>query len=122
MKKRRVLVVDDEPSVAKTVKVILSAEGYTVSTALSGKECLKKLEKEEYDLIILDVMMPEMNGWQVFDEIKKKHKGQKVIYLTVIRYADTMIDQFITEGISGIINKPFDRQELIDKVEEVLGS
>lgn len=120
MKPKKIMIVDDEPAIAQTVKFILAAEGYDVSTALSGDECLEKLKKEPTDLVLLDVMMPKMTGWQVFEEIRKKHKDVQVAYLTVIRYSETVKDRMFKDGLADLINKPFDNDDLINRVEKIL--
>jgi len=116
---KRILVVDDELSVAKTVKFILDAEGFETQIVFSGEESLKKLEKEKFDLVLLDIMMPKMNGWQVFEEIQKRHPKQAVAFLTVIKYSDAVREKLEKEGLAGYINKPFDNDDLISRVKSI---
>ena len=68
----RILVVDDEEALLELVSAILEGEGYEVLTAASGSKALEALEQNEFDLVLLDVMMPEMDGWGVVREMKKR--------------------------------------------------
>jgi DNA-binding response OmpR family regulator len=69
---RRLLVVDDEPSIVKGLKFSLEQDGYLVDSAFDGKEALEKLEITKYDLVILDVMLPEVDGLEVLRRIREK--------------------------------------------------
>lgn len=118
-KPKKILIVDDEPSLAKTVKIILDAEGFETSTVFSGEDCLKKIEEETFDLILLDIMMPRINGWQVFEEIRKKHPELKVAFLTVIKYSNAVKEKLEKEGLAGHITKPFENEELVARVKAI---
>ena len=67
---KKIMVVDDEPDTVDLIKLVLETEGFEVITAFSGKECLDKVTLEEPDAILLDIMMPEMDGWEVFRKIR----------------------------------------------------
>ena len=114
-----VLIVDDEPSVAKTVKIILDAEGFDTEIAFSGDECLKLMEGKSYSVVLLDIMMPKMNGWQVFEEIQKRSPSQKVAFLTVIKYSNAVVGKLEKEGLAGYINKPFENEDLVNRVKAI---
>ncbi|MFC2162738.1 response regulator transcription factor [Candidatus Altiarchaeota archaeon] len=118
-KKKKILIVDDEPSIAKTVKFILDADGFQSETVFCGDDCLEKINESEYDLVLLDIMMPKMNGWQVFEEIKKVKPGQKVAFLTVIKYSDTVRAKLEREGLSACISKPFENEDLVKRVSAI---
>ena len=117
METKTVLIVDDEPTVAKTVEFLLNAEGFKSEVVFSGEQCLKKLGAGNYDVVLLDIMMPKMNGWQVFEEIKKSHPEQKVAFLTVIKYSEAMKEKLTKDGLSGFITKPFDNDDLVNRVK-----
>lgn len=119
MEPKSVMVVDDEPTVAKTVEFLLKAEGFKTEVVFSGDDCLKKLESGSFDVVLLDIMMPKMNGWQVFEEIKKRHPEQKVAFLTVIKYSDAMREKLAKDGLAGFITKPFDNEDLINRVRHI---
>lgn len=118
----RIMVVDDNPKIRRVVRVILEKEGYNVEEIESGKECLRRLKKEKPDLILLDVMMPEEDGWEVCKKIKsdEKHKDIPVAMLTV-RASEEDMNKSIEHGADAHINKPFDVEDLLDRVESLLG-
>lgn len=116
---KTVLIVDDEPTVAKTVEFLLKAEGFKVDVVFSGEDCLKKLGSMEYDVVLLDIMMPKMNGWQVFEEIKKTHPEQKVAFLTVIKYSEAIREKLNKDGLAGFITKPFENDDLVNRVKHI---
>ena len=78
---KRILVVDDEPSIIKGLVFSLSQEGYAIDAAYDGEEALEKFQNNEYDLVILDVMLPKMNGLEVLQRIREG-SGIPVIMLT----------------------------------------
>ncbi len=82
----KILVVDDEIDIADTLKILLERRGYEVVTANSGREALEKVKKERPDVILLDVMMPDMSGWDVCKKIKEdaSTKDIPVIMLTIL--------------------------------------
>ncbi|MCX6695761.1 MAG: response regulator [Candidatus Altiarchaeota archaeon] len=116
---KKILIVDDEPSVAKTVKFILDAEGFETQIVFSGEDCLKKIAGEAFDLVLLDIMMPKMTGWQVFEEIKKRHPKLNVAFLTVIKYSDAVKEKLEKDGLKGYITKPFENEELVNRVKSI---
>jgi DNA-binding response OmpR family regulator len=116
---KSVLIVDDEPSIAKTVKFILEADGFKADTVFCGEDCLKKIAEEDFDLILLDIMMPKMNGWQVFEEIKKARPELKVAFLTVIRYSNAVKEKLEKEGLAACITKPFENEDLVQRVRHI---
>lgn len=107
----KIMIVDDEPGVIGMAKLALQNEGFEVIEASSGKECLKKLKEEKPDLILLDAMMPEIDGWKVCKLIKENEKTRSipVVMFTVLSgdkhklasfdaaYADWHIDKFSTK-------------------------
>jgi two-component system response regulator VicR len=80
---KKIMVVDDEPDTVDLVKLVLEIEGFEVMTAYSGKECLGKLKEEKPDGVLLDIMMPGMDGWEVFKKIRERYKDLPVAMLTV---------------------------------------
>lgn len=120
---KKIMVVDDEPDTVSLVKLILEKAGYTVSTALDGRECLKKLSKDRPDLVLLDIMMPGMTGWDVLSEIRKKKQFNKVkvIFLSVKQKEEYEKHGELSKLYSSYIMKPFERKELIQKIQEKIG-
>ena len=113
------MVVDDEPDTVDLIKLVLEKEDFEIISAYSGKECLEKLKIERPSLILLDIRMPEMDGWEVFHELKKEYKDIPVAILTVSdRDIDKMLGLHVLKA-DDYITKPFGRQELIDRIRRI---
>ncbi len=115
--KKKILVVDDELQGVEKLTTRLEAHGYKVVAAFDGKEALEKVAKEKPDLIILDILMPKMDGYTFVKEMKKLREKPPVI---VVSARSEMADLFELEGVTNYLVKPFDSEELIKKIEENL--
>ena len=116
----KVMVVDDEPDTVDLIRLVLKTEGFEVISAYSGKECLEKLKIEKPDLILLDIMMPVMDGWEVFHRIKEEYEDIPVAILTIQdRDIDKMLGLHVLKA-DDYITKPFGRKELIDRVKKII--
>jgi len=120
--KKRILHVDDERDVLEVVKTILENEGYEVVSVSSGDRALKEVDVNNYDLLLLDIMMPDMSGWDLFSRISKINPKYKVIFLTVLEISDERLDKLKQHGIMDYITKPFERDELVSRVKKVIAS
>jgi DNA-binding response OmpR family regulator len=117
----KILVVDDEPDTVDLIDTMLKMEGYETVKAYSGKECLSIVDKESPDLIMLDLMMPDMSGFDVCEEIMKMKKANlKIIIVSVIEASVERKGKMKDMGISDYITKPFTKNELMGKVKSVL--
>ena len=121
-KKIRILHVDDEEDTLTVVKTILEKEGYEVVSVNAGVEALKRVELNGFSLLILDIMMPDMSGWDLFTRIGKIKPNYKVIFLSVLEVPDLKLKEFMDSGIKDYIRKPFDRDDLVARVKAVLNS
>ncbi len=119
MAKGKILVVDDELVVCKSVQRILSPEGYEVETALSGQEALERLGQESFDLVITDLKMPGMDGMELLSKIKEKDPEMIIIMITGYSTVQTAV-QAMKMGALDYIPKPFTPEELIVVVEKAL--
>lgn len=117
----KIMEVDNEPDTVELVKEILERAGHEVVTAYGGRECLAKLEKERVDLVLLDIMMPDLSGWDVYQRIRKMNKKQKVAFLSVVEVSKERKEALKKEGLSDYIMKPFTEEELIERVKAILG-
>ena len=117
---KKILVVDDDPDIVDLTKTILEIDGFTVITASGGGECLQLLENQEVDLVLLDIMMPEISGWDVAAKMKENPKWDKIPIVFLTAKGDTM-----SIGIGGMasedyIVKPFDKDALIYRIKKIL--
>ena len=111
MPKGRILVVDDEESMGKFMQIMLQKEGYEVTPALSGSEALKIIKQKEYDLVIADLMMPEMNGLKLLSAVKQYDAQIDFIVMTAFASVDTAIDA-MKKGALDYVTKPFKVDEI----------
>ncbi len=119
---KKIMVVDDEPDTVDLVKLVLETEGFEVIPAYSGRECLEKLEKEKPDAILLDIMMPAMDGWEVFKIIREKYKELPVAMLTIRNQdIDKMLGLHVLKA-DDYITKPFGRKDLVERVKKMVES
>ncbi len=116
------MVVDDNPDIITIVKTILEGKGYNVASAYSGKELLAHLENQKPDLIVLDIMMPEMDGLEVLTKLKETSETASipVILLTAkVQYEDVLGGYKL--GADYYITKPFTSTQLINGINLLLG-
>lgn len=113
-----ILVVDDDPNIRELVGVFLRREGFRISEAADGRVALARLEDVRTDLVILDVMMPLMDGWELLPEIRAAY-DIPVLMLTVSGEAAQKVRGFQL-GADDYLVKPFDPQELVERVKALL--
>ncbi len=118
---KKILVIDDEALLQMGVVIRLKAAGFEVLTASDGMEGLEMARKEEPDLILLDLMLPKMDGYKVCRMLKfdAKHKNIPIIMVTA-RAQDVDKSMGAEAGANAYITKPFDHRELLDKINELL--
>jgi excisionase family DNA binding protein len=114
-----VLVVDDDPHVREFVRINLELEGYSVREAGSARDGLEALEEQPPELILLDVMMPEMDGWEMLRRAQERHGAVPVIMFSG-KVDDRAADDAESRGAQGFIGKPFDPQQLIESTKQLL--
>jgi len=116
------MVVDDEYEVADIVKKMLESEGYSVVVANSGDECLEKLDTVTPDLILLDIMMPGMDGWETLKNIKTREatKDIPVSMLTALPLTPDDTKEKPLDSIENYIVKPFTKKILLHKIQDIL--
>lgn len=121
--KKRILIVEDEPHISQLVKVILKKNDFEVLQAFIGQEGIEIAKREKPHLIILDVMMPKMDGFEVA-KILSRTKETKNIPIVMLSSATQFKDKMkgIESGAMDYITKPFDKNELVAKVNEYLKS
>ena len=114
-----ILVVDDEKDLAGLLKSILMLKGYNVEIAQSGQEAIEKVEKTAFDLCLLDIRLPDMNGVELFLKIKNILPCAQVIMITGFAVED-LIEEALKEGAYACIHKPFDIEKFFLLIENIL--
>ena len=119
---KRILLVDDEPSILAVARVGLKRAGWTVLTAASGSECIAKAETLKPDAIVLDVMMPKMDGLATLKQLQDFPVAKHIpaIFLTA-KAQKTDRCRFYASGVRGFITKPFDPTTLASQISGFLG-
>ncbi|MEM2760402.1 MAG: response regulator [Nitrososphaerales archaeon] len=119
---KRILVVDDSKVITDLTKLILEKSGYECVAANSADKCLDLLDKEKFDLVLLDIAMPGISGLDVLASIGKeeKRKGIKAVLFTASSPTERELEDYRAKGAIGIIKKPIARESLIKQVEKYL--
>jgi DNA-binding response OmpR family regulator len=117
---KKILHADDELETLKLVKEILGKMNCQVVSVPSGIACLKEFEGNKFDLVLLDIMMPDLSGWDVFEKIRSKDKQVKVAFLSVVEVSKERLDKLKKEGLNDYITKPFLVDEFKKRVTNLL--
>lgn len=120
--KKRILHVDDEVDTLSVVKTVLNNEGYEVVSVNSGSRALNKIKLNVFDLIILDIMMPDMSGWELFTRIGSIKPNYKIVFLSILELSSEKQKELFSSGIKDYILKPFDRDDFVKRINKVLNS
>jgi two-component system response regulator VicR len=116
----KVMVVDDEPDTIDLLKLVLGYENIDVVGAHSGIECLEHMDTVEPDAILLDLMMPEMNGWETFHKIKEKDPQIPVAIITVKNQEFDKMRGIHVLKADDYITKPFNRKDLVERIHRLI--
>ena len=118
---RTIFIADDELDFVSTLRSRLEFEGFVVTTAVDGKEALQRIPDEKPDLILLDIMMPTMNGYQVCRELKINPDTRRIPVLMLTAKSQES-DKFWGKeaGADDYVTKPFDMEDLIEKIRGLL--
>jgi DNA-binding response OmpR family regulator len=121
---QRILVVDDEPDLTKLCSLALEYHGFKVDTFNDPQEALSNYKPDYYDLVILDIKMPKMDGFQLYDEIKKKDQKAKVCFLTAseLYYEEFRKREYNAIDKNLFIRKPIENEELLKEVNRIINS
>jgi len=122
MPAKTILIVDDLVTLRQPVRVMLERQGYSVEEASDGYEALQKIAESRPDLVLLDLMMPGMNGVEVLKHIKADARLQDTSIIVLTAVADTwQMRKYIEMGAADYLLKPFTINTLLDRVRRVLG-
>ena len=118
----RILVVDDEPDLTQVSTLALEYHGFKVDSFNDPQEALSKFKPGSYDLIILDIKMPKMDGFELYHEIKKKDNNAKVCFLTAseLYYEEFRKEEYCALDRNMFIQKPIDNEDLVKQINKML--
>lgn len=116
----RVLIVDDEPNIVMSLEFLMRRNGYEVSIARNGTEALEAIDRESHAVILLDIMMPDVDGYQVCQHIKSRpdRREAKVIFLSA-KSRESDIKRGYEAGADLYLTKPFSPRQLMEKVRSL---
>ncbi|WP_290648128.1 response regulator [Aquisalimonas sp.] len=119
---KRILIVDDEPNIVLSLQFLMKKSGYEVETATDGEQALEAVERQQPDLMLLDVMMPRKDGYQVCQILREREEcaNMRIVMLTA-KGRDVEREKGMSLGADDYITKPFSTQDVINKVSEMLG-
>ena len=120
---KHILCIEDEPEMIDLIRLILGRRGFEVLGAAGGKEGLEKVRQAKPDLVLLDLMMPDMDGWEVYQQMKADESTKDIPVIVVTAKAQS-IDKVLGLHIAKVddyIAKPFSPQELLNSVDKVFG-
>lgn len=120
-KEYKILVVDDSTTNVVLLEAILDEKGYKIETALSAKEAYSIIDRESPDLILLDLLMPKISGFDFLEQLRKKEETKDIPVIVVSALTDEEnIDKIMRLGAIDFVKKPIDLQYLVERVETVL--
>ena len=117
----RVLIVEDEPHIVESLSFVLSREGFSVASVLDGEAAVESLRRDPPDLVILDVMIPRLNGFEVL-KVAKSDPALKAIPVIVLTAKGQLQDRRLAEeiGSDGFMTKPFSNREIVEQVRRLI--
>ncbi|MGQ9599515.1 MAG: response regulator transcription factor [Anaerolineae bacterium] len=124
MMPKRILCIEDHPEMIDLIRVILGRRGYQVEGAIGGREGLEAIERDPPDLVLLDLMMPDVDGWEVYRQLRAKAESKDIPVIVVTAKAQE-VDRVLGLHIAGVndyLVKPFSPKQLAESVERVLGT
>jgi len=113
--KGSLLVIDDEPEIRESLETLLSMEGYAVETAADARSGAERIERKTYDLVLLDVMLPDRSGLDLLEEIRSAHPSLPIVMITAYGSVETAV-QAMRRGASNYITKPWDNERLLAEI------
>jgi DNA-binding response OmpR family regulator len=120
---KRILIVDDEEDIVSLVRMILEDAGYDVSSAATGREALTRIKSSDYDLILLDIMMPQVSGWDILSELRSNAQTKNIpVALLTARASPRDDNRPHPTDYCDYIIKPFEPEDLLARVRQILSS
>jgi CheY-like chemotaxis protein len=123
-KNKKIMIVDDEPDICVTLREVLESNEFEVTTFVDPTLALENFKSSLYDLLILDIKMPVMNGFQLYAQIKKIDLNVKVLFLTALtdlqEYDVFKREVFPKEGQRHFVQKPIENEQILEKVNAII--
>ncbi len=119
LKEKKMLIVDDDPSIVMSLEFLLRKSGSEVYIAVNGEEAIEQVKINRPDMVLLDIMMPGLNGYEVCEFIKQYHQDIKVIFISA-KSRDEDIKLAYSKGADLFIIKPFSTRRLMDKIVKLI--
>jgi DNA-binding response OmpR family regulator len=118
----KILIVDDEPNIVISLEFLMRREGFQVAVARDGEEAMSSIREDQPDLVLLDVMMPKLNGFEVCEQIRADPAlaGVRIVMLSA-KGRDAEIEKGLSLGANGYVTKPFSTLDLVLQVRSLLG-
>jgi DNA-binding response OmpR family regulator len=120
-RKPRVLLLDDDPSMQRLVAALLKKQGYRVDVFLTGRDALRSIEQNDYDVLLLDLMMPHEGGMTVIRELRDK-KPELLTRSLVLSASSQGVISTVRNQVAGVVTKPFKSPELIGAIQRIRDS
>jgi DNA-binding response OmpR family regulator len=117
---KKILYIEDNQDTAEAVKIMLNHAGFDTQIESCGKDGIRKAKEENFDLILLDIMLPDMSGWDIFETLKNKNLKSKFAFLSAIPISTERMQELKKAGISDYITKPFTKKDLLEKVKKMI--
>ena len=117
----KILGIDDNPDINELLNTILTASGHEYSSVTSGREGVKLIQQNKYDLLLLDIAMPEFSGLDVIEALRKEKlmEKQKIVIVTASSVTEKEIEELLKNGVEKCIRKPLDIDHLVEELEKI---
>ncbi|MFH1257955.1 MAG: response regulator [Candidatus Micrarchaeota archaeon] len=119
---KKVLYVEDSRDTAEAVRLILGNAGIETDIANDGKEGLGKAKEKQYHLVLLDVMLPDMSGWDIYDSLRKSNYSAKFAFISGIPISNERFGELKNKGVCDYIMKPFKAEEFVSRMKKIVDS
>ena len=122
MTSTRVLIVDDEPNIVISLEFLMKQQGYETATAADGRAALSEADRFRPDLVLLDITLPELDGFQVCEQLRAELGSDMGIIMLTARGREAEVAKGLALGADAYVTKPFSTRDLVDTVHELLGT
>ena len=122
MTSTRVLIVDDEPNIVISLEFLMKQQGYETATAADGRAALSEADRFRPNLVLLDITLPELDGFQVCEQLRAERGSDMGIIMLTARGREAEVAKGLALGADAYVTKPFSTRNLVDTVHELLGT